>query len=119
LIDFLGEGAVQTADVVARSVIYLFASQKGEGGDKCHGECIYSDKGKFWDIENGPRGLNAYAEKMLGDDYVVEEVGLDKLRAAAGAKTGEVGTGKGLVQTIKSAVGLGKEEKVEGKVEQA
>ena len=47
-----------------------------------HGEMIYSDKGKFWDIENGENGLNAYLKNMLGQTYEVEEEALRKLRKA-------------------------------------
>jgi hypothetical protein len=86
----LGESAVQSPDVVARSVIYLFASQKGEGGEKQHGACVYSDKGEFWDIENGPRGLNEYAKKMLGGDFVEEET-VAKLREMMSMKNNDKG----------------------------
>jgi len=80
IIDAVGREAVQSPDVVARSVLNLMAS-------KAHGEFIYSDRGKFWDLENGPRGLNAYAKNMIGDVYVSEQDAVEKLRAsAAGAK---------------------------------
>ena len=102
LIAALGEGAVQSADVVARSVIYLFASEKGEGGEKQHGACVYSDKGKFWDIENGPRGLNEYAKKMLRGEYVEEEGAMEKLRAMMGVKNKD----KGLLEKLKGVAGV-------------
>lgn len=84
LIAALGPDAVQSADVVAQSVVYLFAAQKN--GEKCHGECVYSNRGKFWDIENGERGLNEYGRKMLGEQYREEEGALEKLRALAKKK---------------------------------
>jgi hypothetical protein len=112
LIAVLREGAVQSPDVVARSVIYLFASQKGEGGERQHGACIYSDRGKFWDVENGPRGLNEYAKNMLGNGLVEEGV-LDKLRAMAGVE----GKDKGSLEKLKGAVGVEKTGEGEGSVE--
>lgn len=78
IIDAVGREAVQSPDVVARSVINLMAG-------KAHGEFIFSDRGKFWDLENGPRGLNAYAMKMIGDEYEPEEDAVEKLRKAAEA----------------------------------
>ncbi|KAF2467295.1 NAD(P)-binding protein [Lindgomyces ingoldianus] len=67
VIPVIGEDGIQSADVVARSVIVLMADQ-----DR-HGEMIYSDRGKFWDIENGEVGLNRYASKMLGQEGVGPE----------------------------------------------
>jgi len=74
VISAIGADSVQGPDVVARSVIYLFASQS-------HGACVYSDKGKFWDIEDKERGLIAYGHKMLGYEYKDEEHTVKKLRA--------------------------------------
>lgn len=70
----LGEGVVQSADVVARSVLVLMADKNR------HGEMIYSDRGKFWDIENGEAGLNAYGRRMIGSEYDAEEGAITKIR---------------------------------------
>jgi hypothetical protein len=76
VIDTIGRDAIQSPDVVARSVLNLMA-----GPGKAHGEFIFSDRGKFWDLENGPRGLNAYARNMIGDEYVPEESAVEQLKA--------------------------------------
>ncbi|KAF2193209.1 NAD(P)-binding protein [Zopfia rhizophila CBS 207.26] len=61
---------VQPADVVARSVILLMADKNR------HGEMIYSECGKFWEIEKGEDGLNQYASKMLGQSGEGPEEGV-------------------------------------------
>lgn len=75
LIDAVGRENVQSADVVARSVVNLMA------GEQHHGEFIYSDKGKYWDIENGETGLNALTHRMLGGEYTEEENAVSQMRA--------------------------------------
>jgi hypothetical protein len=72
--DAIGEDAIQSPDVVARSVIVLMADKNR------HGELIYSDRGKFWDVENGENGFGAYTQKMLGENYDREEGAVRKLR---------------------------------------
>ncbi|KAF2750216.1 NAD(P)-binding protein [Sporormia fimetaria CBS 119925] len=78
VIEALGRDAVQSPDVVARSVVNLMAGT-------AHGEFIYSDRGKFWDIENGDKGLNAYAWKMIGSEYTEENAVVEKLQQMAKA----------------------------------
>ncbi|KAF2127772.1 NAD(P)-binding protein [Dothidotthia symphoricarpi CBS 119687] len=56
----LGEGNYQSPDVVARSVVVLMADSRR------YGELIYSDVGKFMDLENGEKGYHAFTKKMLG-----------------------------------------------------
>ncbi|ORY11030.1 hypothetical protein BCR34DRAFT_484745 [Clohesyomyces aquaticus] len=61
-ISIIGESLFQSADVVARSAILLMADKNR------HGEMLYSDRGKYWDIEKGEAGLNAYATRMVGQE---------------------------------------------------
>jgi hypothetical protein len=56
----LGQGNYQSADVVGRSVVLLMADKER------HGELIFSECGKFTDMENGERGFHAMTMKMLG-----------------------------------------------------
>lgn len=56
----LGEGNYQSADVVARSVTVLMADQKR------HGELVYSELGRYMDLENGEKGHHALTAKTLG-----------------------------------------------------
>ncbi|CAO2653561.1 Nn.00g029720.m01.CDS01 [Neocucurbitaria sp. VM-36] len=58
----LGEGNFQSADVVGRSVTVLMASQQR------HGELIYSDRGKFLELENGEKGYQEMTKRMLNVD---------------------------------------------------
>lgn len=62
----LGEGNYQSPDVVGRSVTLLMADKER------HGELVYSECGKFRDLENGSNGFHAVTKKMLevaeGDD---------------------------------------------------
>ncbi|KAF2024644.1 NAD(P)-binding protein, partial [Setomelanomma holmii] len=55
----LGEGNYQSPDVVGRSVTLLMADKER------HGELIYSECGKFKDLENGEKGFHAAMKKML------------------------------------------------------
>jgi hypothetical protein len=55
----LGEGNYQSSDVVGWSVTLLMAD-KGR-----HGELIYSERGKFKDLENGERGFHAVTKDVL------------------------------------------------------
>jgi NAD(P)-dependent dehydrogenase (short-subunit alcohol dehydrogenase family) len=50
---------VQSPDVVARSVVLLMADKKR------HGECIYSEKGRYWDVENGENGYHEGLKRMM------------------------------------------------------
>jgi hypothetical protein len=59
IIAALGEGNYQSADVVGRSVTLLMADGKR------HGELVYSECGKFRDMENGEKGYHAMTKKML------------------------------------------------------
>lgn len=59
IIDALGAGNYQSADVVGRSVTLLMADENR------HGELIYSECGKFRDLENGPKGYHEMIKKML------------------------------------------------------
>ncbi|KAF2818457.1 NAD(P)-binding protein [Ophiobolus disseminans] len=56
----LGEGNYQSADVAARSALVLMAD-----GER-HGELVYSEAGRFRDLENGERGYHALAKRMVG-----------------------------------------------------
>jgi hypothetical protein len=46
-----------------------------------HGELIWSEKGKFWDLENGEKGYHACTRRMLAVEDV-EEDGLQKFNKA-------------------------------------
>jgi hypothetical protein len=59
VINALGEGNYQSADVVGRSVTLLMADKER------HGELIYSECGKFRDLENGPKGYHEMTKRML------------------------------------------------------
>jgi NAD(P)-dependent dehydrogenase (short-subunit alcohol dehydrogenase family) len=59
VINALGAGNYQSADVVGRSVTLLMADEER------HGELIYSECGKFRDLENGERGYHEMTKRML------------------------------------------------------
>ncbi|KAF2017983.1 NAD(P)-binding protein [Aaosphaeria arxii CBS 175.79] len=85
---YLGEGNFQTPDVVARSVLKLFADEER------HGQMVYSCKGQFWDIEGGENGLVRHNFRMLGEGYEEEEIVVEGLKRlakeqAAAAKDGK------------------------------
>ncbi|KAF2265986.1 NAD(P)-binding protein [Lojkania enalia] len=61
LIEAVGKENVQSPDVPARSVIALMADKNR------HGQMIYSQNGKFWDIENGENGLVAHTDRMIAE----------------------------------------------------
>ncbi|KAL6708112.1 hypothetical protein ACN47E_003546 [Coniothyrium glycines] len=65
----LGEGNYQSADIPAQSAVYLMA-------EDCHGELIYSERGRFKDLENGVKGYHALTKTMLG---ISEDAELDEL----------------------------------------
>jgi hypothetical protein len=91
IIAALGEDNYQSADVVGRSVTLLMADQKR------HGELIYSECGKFRDMESGEKGFHALTKKMLGlseDKDFAQLKMLEKLgRMAAEAEKGGKGEG--------------------------
>lgn len=85
VIDALGEGNYQSPDVVGRSVTLLMADK-----DK-HGELVYSDCGRFRDLENGENGYHAVTKRMLGveDGGELSETGvLRRLREEMEGKSG-------------------------------
>jgi hypothetical protein len=57
----LGEGNCQSADVVARSVVFLMV------GRQRHGELVYSDRGMYTEMENGERGFHTLVKGMFGE----------------------------------------------------
>lgn len=73
---------IQSPDVVARSVLVLMADQKR------HGELVYSDRGRYWDIENGERGVHRYISEAVGVDVEEELDFMGKLRAVGKAGKG-------------------------------
>jgi NAD(P)-dependent dehydrogenase (short-subunit alcohol dehydrogenase family) len=56
----IGEAQFQSPDVPARSAVLLMADGKR------HGEMVYSEKGKFVELENGEAGYHRFAAGMLG-----------------------------------------------------
>lgn len=88
----IGEGNFQSADVPARSVALLMADKKR------HGELVYSERGHFMDLENGPKGYHAFTAQMLG---VQSEDGLEELRVMRDlSKMKEAGETKGGVELV-------------------
>lgn len=61
-LDAIGEGNYQSADVPARSVTLLMADKQR------HGELVYSDCGRFVELENGVSGYHAMTARMLGGE---------------------------------------------------
>jgi hypothetical protein len=59
VINSLGAGNYQSADVVGRSVTLLMADEER------HGELVYSSCGNFRDLENGERGYHEMTKRML------------------------------------------------------
>jgi hypothetical protein len=45
-----------------------------------HGEFIYSDRGKFWDIEGGDNALHRWGSRNL-ESYASEQGVIEKLKA--------------------------------------
>jgi NAD(P)-dependent dehydrogenase (short-subunit alcohol dehydrogenase family) len=92
IIAALGPDNYQSADVVARSVTLLMADGKR------HGELIYSECGRFREMEGGEMGFQATTKKMLGvegdRDFAELEV-LKKLMRMAKEAEAEKG-GKGV-----------------------
>ena len=56
----IGEAEFQSSDVPARSEVLLMADGKR------HGEMVFSEKGKFVELENGEAGYHGFAAGMLG-----------------------------------------------------
>lgn len=56
----IGEAEFQSSDVPARSAVLLMADGKR------HGEMVFSEKGKFMELENGEAGYHGFAAGMLG-----------------------------------------------------
>ena len=56
----IGEAEFQSSDVPARSAVLLMADGKR------HGEMVFSEKGKFVELENGEAGYHGFAAGMLG-----------------------------------------------------
>lgn len=85
----IGEGNFQSADVPARSVTVLMADKNR------HGELVYSERGHYIDLENGPKGYHALTANMLG---VKSEEALEELRVMRDlvklTESGEVKEGK-------------------------
>lgn len=70
-----------------------------------HGDLVYSDCGKFKDLENGESGYHAVTRRMLG----VQQGGdlsetLKKVERRVGEEEGESNEGEGLKKGVKSGV---------------
>jgi hypothetical protein len=75
----LGDAA-QPADAVARSVALLMADKQRNG------ECVYSEKGKYWDVENGENGLHEMLKRMMPGADVEGQLALAEKIAIAEAQ---------------------------------
>jgi hypothetical protein len=60
IIAALGEGKYQAPDVVGRSVVCLMAGQER------HGQLVYSECGKFKDLEHGEEGFLETTKRTVG-----------------------------------------------------
>ncbi|KAF2659552.1 NAD(P)-binding protein [Lophiostoma macrostomum CBS 122681] len=74
VLDTLGPGAYQTPDVVARSVVLLMADKQR------HGQMVYSNKGSYYEIEDGERGFIQHGREILGEHYGDAIEGLRRIR---------------------------------------
>ncbi|KAI8941794.1 hypothetical protein NX059_002995 [Plenodomus lindquistii] len=89
VLEALGEGNYQSADVVGRSVTYLMAGKRD-------GELCYSERGNFMDLENGEKGYHALTKRMMGvdGDEDIVEVALMKKLAAMAAQAAQAAKGQ-------------------------
>jgi len=55
----VGEDRIQSPDVVARSVVVLMVDKER------HGELLYSQEGKFLEMEKGEKGFHTFMEKTV------------------------------------------------------
>ena len=76
----LGEGKYQSADVAGRSATILMADKKR------HGELVYSECGRFMDLENGEKGYHALTKRMLGKEEGEEVLEVKVLQRLAELK---------------------------------
>lgn len=56
----IGEAEFQSPDVPAQSAVLLMADGKR------HGEMVFSERGRFAELENGEAGYHGFAAGMLG-----------------------------------------------------
>ncbi|KAH7084529.1 hypothetical protein FB567DRAFT_84660 [Paraphoma chrysanthemicola] len=96
----LGEDKYQTPDVVGRSVTLLMADKER------HGELVYSECGKFRDLENGNHGFHAVTKKMLEVDDGEELVELTVLEKLQDKKKELEKNNVSAAKDLKKAVGL-------------
>ncbi|KAF2996913.1 hypothetical protein E8E13_005896 [Curvularia kusanoi] len=61
----IGKDNFQSADVPAQSVVLLMADSKK------HGELVFSERGRFMDLENGKTGYQEFTARMLGREQGV------------------------------------------------
>jgi len=76
----LGEGKYQSADVAGRSATILMADSTR------HGELVYSECGRFMDLENGEKGYHALTKRMLGKEDGEEVLEVKVLQRLAEVK---------------------------------
>jgi hypothetical protein len=94
----LGESNYQSADVVGRSVTLLMAD------DERHGELIYSECGKFWDMENGEKGFHALTKKMLEVPENEDLAELDVFRKLAEAQKAKEDKSQGDAEELRKGL---------------